>query len=658
MKKLIFIFIFALVLTFAAVCTAEVVINEIMTSNGVVTKGRHDDWVEIYNNSSKKVSLKGWYLSDEPDNPEKWAFPDKTVIKAGDYLLVYCVGNEKVSGKALYTNFKLPMSGGSLSITDSKGKTRTVTYSEQYGNISSGIAYDGKWHFLKTATPGKQNKGAYYDHRATEPVIVTTAGFYSKSVSVEIRCAEGQQIRYTTDCSTPNEKSQLYSGPIKVSKTTVIRAAAFGKNMLPSTVTGSTFFINDPTPSPVWVVSIYTDNKYFFSDDKGILVKGKGKTANYNQDWEYPAYIEMFDEKGIRRISQGVTTKVSGHSSRYLKQKSLSVYARKALGSKSFKYPIFEDRDYTKYSALLLRMTNSDYRSCRMRDCVLSEVSKGLGLYYQAGRPAIVYINGQYYGHYNIREKPNKDSIAQWEGITDQDIIDKVDILERNGMDSSCVLNGSNADWVKLMNYCRKNALNTEEKLRYVTDRVDVDSLFNYVIFNCLINNYDVGNVRYYRFPGGKWKFFLHDIEAGAMNGNIDKTISEIFKSRKAYVGLFPHTVFAALIEVPKYKDLFLKRMAEIIQSNFLYDTQVKPIYQKWIKALTPLMERQTKTFRYREFSVTEWKGNVRASMNRIRSYPLRVIDRICTKLKVGSVTKKKYFGETISLLNKHNSKS
>ena len=118
------------------------------------------------------------------------------------------------------------------------------------------------------------------------------------------------------------------------------------------------------------------------------------------------------------------------------------------------------------------------------------------------------------------------------------------------------------------MNFVKSHDLNDPSNLQYVTDRLDVDSLFNYVIFNMIIGNYDVTNVRMYRFPGGKWTFFLHDIEAGCMS--FDESPVDIFlRGKNAKAAGFPHWVLAALLEVPEYKDYFLRRTAEIIESNF-----------------------------------------------------------------------------------------
>ena len=648
--------LFALIALFTlGLCAgAEVYINEVMADSANTRYYDGADWVELYNDGDSAVSLKGWHLSDSRKNLAKWSFPAGARIEAGGYLVVLCTG-EAVSGDAISTNFKLSSEGETLYLSDPSGNISIIKLPAQYSNVSMGLPAGGKseWLYFETPTPGSKNAEHGYEERANEPGFETKAGFYSGSVRVSIDCEEGCEIRYTTDCSTPSRTSNLYTGPFTVTGTTVVRAVAVSDNKLISNIAGATYIIDDPAPENIPVVSIYSDYKYFFDDKTGFLVKGSGKTPNYDQPWEYPAQIEYFDETGTQQISQSVSAKISGHSSRGFKQKSLSVYAR---GDKdTFAYAFFDNREYGEYSALLLRMTSSDSHSCRLRDAVLSELSEGLGLYYAAGKPIILYINGEYYGHYNLREKANKDSLAQWEGITDEKVIEGCCILESNGMDAFFTVHGSNSEWVELMNFCRSNALDTPEKLNYVLDRVDVDSLFNYAIFDMLINNYDADNVRYYKFPGGKWTFFIHDIEAGGMNSDITLTMNLILRPRTDEAGKFPTPVLGALLEQPYYRDLFLKRTVEIIQSNFLYTRDVKPVYDKWMAELEKLMPRQIKAFPYNGFTLDEWRRNCRASMTRMRDYPMKLIDALSEKMNLTAEEKQYYFGETIALLAQYN---
>ena len=644
-----------LALGLCACARADVVFSEVMASTATFVGQRHDDWVELHNTGGKAVSLSGWYLSNDPYNLRRWAFPDTAKIAKGGYLVVYCAGEPVTNGQsgALYTDFKISAKGDELYLTDPQGNTQALEFGAQFGNVSYGVPAGGDtWLYLETATPGKANGKNGYAARAQEPVIETAAGFYEKAVQVTISAPAGQEIRYTTDGSEPTRASKRYTGPIAVSKTTVIRARAFADDLLGSTTAGSTFFINDPSIVPV--MSVYTGDAYLYNQKTGVMVKGSGNIPNYEKDWEYPIQIEYFDASGQRQLSQMATFRVTSHSSRSLRQKSLGLFARKAFGSNTFDYAFFDNRPYTQYSSLLLRSTNSDHRSCRMRDAVLGEISEGLGLYYQAAQPIVVYLNGEYFGHYNLREKANKDSLAQWAGVTDPAAIRACDILERTGTLDSNVLHGSNQDWVELMNFVKSHDLNNPSNLQYVTDRLDVDSLFNYVIFNMIIGNYDVTNVRMYRFPGGKWTFFLHDIEAGCMS--FDESPVDIFlRGKNAKAAGFPHWVLAALLEVPEYKDYFLRRTAEIIESNFLFSLQVEPVFNKYIDTIGQLLPRHIKKFP--GLTIKDWTANVNAAMNYARMRPKRVIGWLSKRFGLSAAQQESYFAHTLELLSQYNVK-
>ena len=634
--------------------SADVYINELLALNGIPEDGRSDDWLELYNDSPETVDLTGWSISVKRDFPV-WTFPKGARIAGNGYLVVYCTEGEARPDGALSTDFKLSAEGRTLILIDSNDtEVQILKYPEQYGNISYGrTAGNGEYLYLETPTPGKQNAAAGYALRCYEPEFVTAPGFYKKALTVELKSEPGSEIRYTTDCSTPSRNSTLYTGPIPVRSTTVIRAVAVNNDMLVSTVAGGTFIIESEA-SPVPVVSVYTDDDYFYGGREGILVKGYGKTPNYeNETLKHPVQFEYFDENGVRRFSSMGTVDVSGHSSRSLPQKSLSINADNAYGG-DFEYSFFEDRDYTSYHAILLRNASSDALYCRLRDPVISEISEGLGLYYAAARPIVVYINGAYSGHYNLREKWNKYSIAQRDGITDEAVINSIDYLEGSGLLPAQVLEGSNTEWAELMRFCQTENLNNPENLKYVTDRIDVESMFTYIIYNSLVGNTDYGNVRMYRFPGEKWKFILHDVESSGKNLN-PAPIDNYTKSKSGTSEYFPRWPFVALMEVPEYRDMFLRMLAEITESNLLYWPQVEPVFTKWINALTPIMSRHCS--KYKSLTVSSWLTNVHACMYYVRLRPEKVIGYYCDWLNVTRTEKEQYFGHTLELLSKYNGK-
>ena len=201
----------AAVLLLCAGAMAEIRINEVMASNGVYQDGHAYDWAELYNDGAE-VSLAGWYLSNDPYQPYKWAFPSGAKIAENGYLIVYCTGEGKEPmTDALFTNFKLSADGDTLYLTSPGGESTVLSFGTQFGNVSYGLA-GGEYRYLEIATPGSANPTFGFEQRAQQPVIETAAGFYANGVIVHISAADGAEIHYTTDCSTPTRTSPLYTG--------------------------------------------------------------------------------------------------------------------------------------------------------------------------------------------------------------------------------------------------------------------------------------------------------------------------------------------------------------------------------------------------------------------------------------------------------------
>ena len=649
MRSKVLCFLTLLFCLMAVSASADIVFSEVMASNGVYTNGKAYDWVEIHNTGKKAVDLSGYYLSDSKKDPTKWAFPAKTTVKAGAYILVYCTGDNMNAGKngVYYANFKISASGDKLILTEPDGETQAayLDIPAQYGNVSWGLP-EGKNEYLyfAEATPGKKNPKTGCVSQADAPVILTAGGFYDGPVTVNVQSKS--TVRYTLDGSTPTEKSKQFPAEgLTFSKTAVLRVRAFESDRVPSTTVSASYFIGLEQPVPV--ISLITDEKYLFDKKTGALVKGTSDTyPNYEREWEYPVNIEYFNLDGTGEINQMGTFTAAGHSARQNSQKSIAVYARKAYGPERFSFNPFPNRDYDSYKSLLLRSANSDAFSTRLRDPVISSLAEPLNIIYQDALAIEVYINGQYWGHYNLREKINKYFVAQWEGVTDEKDIDKIDILARTGRDEF-LQNGSNEDWLTLCDFCKTKDLNVPENLQYVTDRLDIDSLFTHTAFEIIIGNNDFTNVRVYRVPGGKWKYLLFDVEAGFLSMEAGPMNYYIKKVNDKVQG-FRHEPLAALLNVPEMKAAFLKRFAEVLELSFQWP-YVEAHFAPWEETLETLLPRHLE--RWPHFSMKAWRQNVDAVKYYARIRPVKIVALLQKHMKLTDAEVEQYFGETQRLL-------
>ena len=588
-----FLPLLALLLLLPCAALADVVINEVMALNGEFTSGHSYDWIELANTGSKAVDLSGWHLSDGKKNQEKFTFPKGTKLKAGGYLTVWCTGIEDVapgSSSPYSASFKLSSSGETLYLTDADGnEVQTLTYPEQWGNVSWGRASGTmEYGYLEKATRSAKNGTEVCETRVGTPAILTAGGFYEDSVTIRCLWQSDATLRYTTDGETPTASSSAFpSDGLTVKKTTVLRVKAFREGSVSSETVSASFFVDDAQVTPI--VSLITDDKYLFNKKTGALVKGTGSTPNYSKGYEYPVNIEYYGADGVCQINQMGTFTCSGHSARVNAQRSIALYARKAYGSGSFEFNPFPTRSYTSYKSVLLRAANSDTYATRLRDVVASSMAEGQGILYQDYVVIQVYINGQYWGHYNLREKINKYFIAQYEGVTEEKDIDSIDILARTGRDEF-LQNGDNSDWLALCDFCKNNDLNIPENLARVENELDIDNMFTHAAFEIILGNVDYTNVRVYRVPGGKWKYLLFDVEA-CWRGSETTPIEYYIKPVSAKIQGFRHEPLNALLAVPEYKAAFLTKVADILRDCFQWP-YVEEHFDRVTSVLTQILPR------------------------------------------------------------------
>ena len=650
------LFLFAAVLGFASAARADVIINEVMASNGYYENGHAWDWVELYNNGDSTENLSGWGFTDSKKDLYKFTFPDGTKLKAGEYLTIWCTGTEnKTPGKGdtFYADFKISSSGETLRLTDEdEDEVQKLKMPEQYGCVSYGQpSGGGEYGFFEKTTRGKKNESEAYTRRLQEPEIVTAAGFYEGSVTVEVRGEEGAELHYTTDGETPTKKSKVFPKEgLTLKKTTPLRVKAFLNNAVSSPVAGVTYFIDDAPKTAI--VSLISDDQYLFSKKTGILTKGTGSIPNYSKGYEYPVHIEYFNKDGKQEISQTGTMTCSGHSARINSQKSIALYARKAWGADQFMFNPFPTRDYVGYKSLLLRAANSDFSATRLRDIVASSLAEGQDILYQDHEVIQVYINGRYWGHYNLREKINKYFVAAYEGVTEETDIDNIDILARTGTDEF-LQNGDNKDWLELCDFCKKNDLNKPENLAWLEERLDIDNMFTHAAFEIILGNVDFTNVRVYRVPGGKWKYLLFDVEACWRN--LDPTPIEYYiKPLNANIQGFRHEPLNALFKVPDMKARFLQRVNELLSTVFRWDN-VEKHFDDVIEVLKPILPRHIE--RWKNMKMENWKKNIHATKYYARVRPKKIPEMLKKAMKLTNAEVEEYFGETLKLLEETNKK-
>lgn len=420
--------------------------------------------------------------------------------------------------KFLHTNYKLSAEGESIVLTNPQGITiDQITFSSLVSDISYGRQTDGNssWVLFPEPTPGESNHGEGFSGITDEPEISVQAGFYSSPINVVLSAASDYDtLHYTLDGSEPTVLSFKYTSPIRINTTSVLRVKAFRTGHLPSKTSTRTYFINFSSQLPV--VSISTNPENFFDEEDGIYSYGDSAEtsfpyfgANFWKEWERPAHVELFENNGSSfSIDAGV--QIFGGWSRGHPQKSLAIYARGQYGYSSISYKLFDDLPFTEYQSFVLRNSGNDWTSTMFRDGLMTGLLDGIDLEKQAFKPAIIFINGTYWGIQNIREKVNEHFLAQHKNVNP----DSADILQMFGE----VVQGDNEDFLSLHSFIETNNLSVPINYEFVKTKIDVQDFIRYYVSQIYFANTDWpgSNIKYWRDgKNGKWRWILFDTDFG-----------------------------------------------------------------------------------------------------------------------------------------------
>lgn len=596
-------------------------IYEAMTANRTESRTAHRyyDWVEIKNCSSEQVCLAGYSLTDKLTEPERGTLPDVT-LAPGSIMLFYCSGDASLSVNGTYhLGFRLNGGEESLFLVDALGRTADVMrlFDTPYdGSLGRMDGENGVYCFEKP-TPGKDNaNGTKRTVRTDMPVPDTVSGQFDGPVTVSL---EGKgTVYYTTDGSIPTQKSKKYEAPLTFQKTTVLRAVALEEGKRVSQPMTVSLLIKEDQTLPV--VSVALDPADY-KGDAGIF-------TNPLEEWEKLAHVTFLIDGDTVERDCGI--RISGQASRERLHKSFRLVFRGRYGGQ-LKYDLFKDGvSVSTFTELLLRGgTDSKYGVIRepfMASVALNDKATTM---IQSMRPAVMYVNGEYYGIQMIAEAYCDDFFGDYFG-TDPDTVEMVKgtLKEKNGGE----------ELYPLLQYMRKNDLSKQEHYEYVASRLDIDSVIDWAIFEAYYGNDDIsGNIRYVRYEGtgGKWRFVLYDVEFG-----MKSPASFELPLHEGQTG----DMVSALMKNASFKDAFLKRLAYHCNVTFARE-RCLAIYTFLDEAVRPEIERD---FKHWKCDPAVYLSNYKQISRLIgeKDRPGQLKSSIKKEIKLTDRQMQEYFGE------------
>jgi len=519
----------------------DLIISEAMTSNSKYNpiRGKCYDWVEIKNNSNQNISLKGWCLSDKRSHEVCYGFPDVT-LKPGEHYLVYCSGETKLG--ANHAPFKLSADGETVYLGKNHVNADALVIPGDLPENHSFGRSEKVPSYQKTPTPGAQNTEGYLTDLAV-PNTSAKSGLYDGALSVTLS-AKGT-IYYTCDGSNPTTSSAVYSKPIPVNKTTTIRTFCVEGERV-SAVVNYTYVIGPQHELPVVSVAIPQDK----------LTGSAGVLNHIDKTYEYEAVLTLI-ENGQEQFSIPFGFRLHGNDSRKGDKQNFQLRFRSEYGAGKLHYRLFENRDITEFNSLLLKGGSEDWNRAMMRDELLTSIADGTTeLYTQAYKPVVLYLGGEYWGVYYLRERYSDDYVASHMNVSTE----SVDLVKYTSASTQA---GSNADFKALRTYIQTHDMTKSEHYAYVAERVNMNSLMDWYICRSYMGDADLDNVRRCRSSetDNKWYWMYFDLDWGFLGP--DRNLpSRIFKMNGADKNLF-----LAVLKSQEGKDAFLKRYAHLLKT-------------------------------------------------------------------------------------------
>ena len=553
-------------------------INEVVSSNSkyMPVDDKFYDFVEIYNGTGQTLNLSDYYLSDKKSEPYRYHFPEKTLEPDG-YFIVYCSGLSSEN----QAPFKISSQGETLYLSDKNGFIDAVYVP---GDVKKDESYGrngNRWVYIPEVTPLKPNAVGHVSNLAA-PTASIPSGSYDSELTVELS-GEGT-IYYTLDGTEPTTKSRIYTEPIRVNHIASIRTfCSDGERS--SALTSYFYLVNVEHTFPVLNVAIKQD---YLTGDKGVL-------NHVDPEYEHEAYITLMDG-GVECFSVPCGFKLHGNDSKKGAKQNFQLRFRSSYGMSKLKYKVFEDRDITTFNSLILKGGSEDFPYCNFRDELCTSLVDGTtNLSTQAYRPVILYLNGEYWGVYWLRERIDAEYCAQRLGVSDESINLTKDYGE-------LVVKGSAKTFTELINYCKSHDLRNQSDYDYVMDRIDYMSLVDWYICRSYFADTDLANGRFYSSEeaDGRWHWCFFDLD-WAMWNNSDDPIGHTAKDDGN------HVIIRALLKNSDFKDMFLKRYAYLMKTVLNEQNIIKKI-DEFTELMRPEMERDRIKY---GFSMTSWENNI-----------------------------------------------
>lgn len=594
-------------------------------------------WIEVKNVSDEPVNLQEYCLTTSKKDMSRWTFPE-VQLQPGAVYVVDCKKAEfKVSGEK-----SVMLTKNDEFVDGICGKS--APYGVSVGRVEG---KDGMFYF-PTPTRGQENDSPCYRTMAQEPSFDPTPGVYPEKKKLKVIIdSRGRTVHYTTDGSLPTLESPIYKDSICIDTTTTIRAFCEGDSvsMYSKTVT-NTYILGDHPTFPVFNITVNRSDLYDYH--RGIYQAGPGAKkefphtgANYWKKWWKNAHVEYFDSVN-GGFSEDCELAIFGGFSRALPKKSFKIRFRDYRGPSSLKYDLYEEGEPIKVKNFVLRSGSQDISGVMVRDEFFTSLMKqnSPSLLVQAYKPVVLYINGEYFGLYYIREKIDKHFVARHLNVSN----DSVSII----MSGMYCEEGTKKDFQDLMTYVRTHDLSDQENYEYMKTRIDINGLIDYKLGQMYSCNADAGNVRYVRSTDRKsdkkWHVVFYDLDA-TWATHIPASFYFGVSGSMAEGSVSRHNIMVTkMLKNKEFRQLFMERLSMHMHKTFSTENTTK-VFDNLINTIKPEMPHNCERWA-NIMSYKKWESKVAAFREKFKERNKVMLNDLRVELAITPEEEKKYFSD------------
>ncbi|MBP6647917.1 MAG: CotH kinase family protein [Bacteroidia bacterium] len=542
-------------------------------------------------------------------------------------------------------NFKLSSAGEAVILSTPAGVTADSKIFPALGMDNSiGRSTDGSssWCIFSTPTPEHSNgSSTCYNGYAASPIFSVAPGFYSNSQWLTLTTTTpGGVIRYTTNGNDPKTTSPTYSSPILLNNTKVVRAKVFASGYLPSPTISNSYFYHEDVDLPIFTIS--TDSLNLWDYNTGIYVKGPNADANYPyqganfwQDWKKPAAIEYWDKDKIRQFHSNGEIAIYGNYSRAKPQKSFNITLSDRFGEGNINFPLIPDKpNIDKTDDIVLRNSGTDWNTVHFRDAYMERVMKNTHSGYLATEPAVLFLNGDFWGVYTIHENHDHHWMDHNYGLKQGDY----DYLKEDGS-TMTVKNGSSAEFFNMYNYATTANTSTQQFYDNMDSYLNLENFTDYVIAETYYNNGDwigdwTNNIKMWRSPkvDGKWHYLMYDLDFGlGYSGSVNDNRLNIALNPQAFS--YTSNLMNAMLDNPMFRKYFINRYADLVNTIFK-NSEMDDVMHQFQDSMSHDMQDH---FALWGSTMNDWQDNIDDMMNFVSRRPAKARDYVESEFNMTS---------------------